>query len=146
MIFQQIRRAVEIVLLIHCGMVCRGREQMRSAQLHQLMLEEYRRVVDDLPDSMFTDPSIKASMKLKLFNAQSNLNGKQLWKKQQDWLKVIRNEYVTNMAGGLRLSDLPSGTSLRDAMTGLIVRKWKDQNQVCLLLSHVIHSIKQILT
>ena len=103
---------------------------MTTAALHDMMKAEYLRLLNDIPENMFVNLGQRQVMQTRVYMAQSNINGKQLWTKYKDWLKKIRNEYVTHFTGGLILSELPSGTTLRDAIKSFIIKMWKEQNPV----------------
>lgn len=87
--------------------------QMPASQRDANMLEKYRAIVRHLPEDCFDSPDRRAQMLVRLANAQTDYDGKQLFDKAQLRLKRIRNEIIPHLPVPHRA---PSGTSIFDSI------------------------------
>lgn len=97
--------------------------QMPASQRDANMLEKYRAIVRHLPEDCFDSPDRRAQMLVRLANAQTDYDGKQLFDKAQLRLKRIRNEIIPHLPVPHRA---PSGTSIFDSICALILKKFKE--------------------
>ena len=130
------RQCVEIAVLVEVGKIIRGRPTMRKPDMESMALSEHLRLTGEIPLTSFANNHVKVQMRTRLYNAQSDLTGKQVWSKAQQWLAKIRNEYVPQFP--VDLAALPSGNNLSDAVKTFVVRRWKEANPVRIYLFYSI--------
>ena len=135
------RQALEYVVAVQVATSLRNRERMRRSDIEDLALVEYKRIVNEIPPAIFSDAAVQNAMMTKMVNAQTPLNGKQVWDKGGKVLELIRNEYLTTMPGGLNIVDMPSGTTLLDAVNKFVVSKWNEQHPVSSICAHHMFTV-----
>lgn len=115
------RVAWERAIIIQAGTIIIDDKTMDTNSRNQLLVETYKGLVRSFPDSAFSSPELKEKMVSKLYNAKTELNGKQLW----DKFKEVRNDLRTNY--NIK-DDIPSGKRLRDVYNSFMAKKFAEDN------------------
>ena len=85
---------------------------------------KYMAVLDEIEDSMFSNPHLRDSMCLRYKNMKKDNTGTSLWKKYYVEPRELRN-FAKNITGVGSLAELPSGSNqLRHMKTHLVEALW----------------------
>lgn len=112
------RSSVERALIIQAGTIVTDDKTMDSNARNTLLVETYRQLIRGFEDQVFQPLSIKEDMLVKLYQAKTDLNGKELWTKFKDIRADLRSNF--------NISDnIPSGKQLRDVYNAYLVEMFK---------------------
>jgi hypothetical protein len=102
------RCSVERAILIEAGTIVTDDKTTDSESRNRLMLKTYLSILDGFEDTHFA-MKVKAQMRKRLYQAKSDLSGRQLWEKFKDVCGDLRSNYNIKAA-----DSIPSGKQLRD--------------------------------
>ena len=106
------RPMVEIAAVLEAGAFVTSLDTMHNNEKFEKMNERYLQLIDEFEDSAFDSPSIRDSVKTKMYRAQNNLSGERRWAKYGEFkskCRTMSSKLPTNLAS------IPSGNQLHDA-------------------------------
>ena len=124
------RASVELCILVEAGAAVRGMDPMKKEKKECIFFRKYMAFLDEIEDSMFSNPNLRDNMRVRYKNAKKENTGTSLWRKYETELRELRN-FAKKIPGVGGLSSLPSGSNqLRHMKMPLVEALWREKHPV----------------
>jgi hypothetical protein len=120
------RQNVEICLLIEAGGSVSSERTTTASVRNVMMMERYATLLSAFSPEDFDSGRLRGHMNQFLYNAKREMTGERLWKKFEDWRKILRTQYFSKLPKNL--SDIPSGHQLMDVYKKFVVDRFREEN------------------
>ena len=119
------RSAVEAVYMLEAYTLVKDQKQMRRMQVAERVRSKYRELIDNIPNSRFSENALKAQMVTKLYRARNNSSAEAFLDKVEDVAGHVRGIAGKFKGAGKPIHTLRSGCSLSDAKKEHIAHEYK---------------------
>ena len=119
------RSAVEAVYLLEAYTLVKDQKQMRRLQVAERVRSKYRELIDNIPNSRFSESALKANMVTKLYRARANSSAEAFLDKVEDVAGHVRGIAAKFKGAGKPIHTLRSGCSLSDAKKEHIAHEYQ---------------------
>ena len=120
------RLSVEFACILEAGTIVTDKHTMESREIDLHFEEQYVQIIDGFNPEDFQERSLQSVMRNKLYRANKPLQGHRLKKKFREIRAEIRSEWIPMLP--MNISQLASGTQLRDAYKKVIVKTYRETN------------------
>jgi hypothetical protein len=125
------RKSVELAIMVEAGANVREMGVMTKELRANRFLSEYISIIAEIPDSMFEDDMMRASMQCRFKGMRKgDMSAENLLRKYESDLTTLRR-FAYKFPGVGNLSKLPSGTAqLQQLRRPLVAKLWVEKNPV----------------